>query len=129
MFLAWKTEPLFCFKNHFEIDEATKMIKNMQCKATHSTELVMQVKTLYRVSTNQISQEGQTFFSRWHTVVFHQINNKGNFSQYNYYKNICLYKMLHVLTPKHHHQVHINEKKGCHISWSIIFMKEICLTI
>ena len=33
--------------------------------------------------------------------MFHQLNNKGNFSQYNYYKkNICFYKMLHVLTLK-----------------------------
>jgi hypothetical protein len=33
--------------------------------------------------------------------------------------------MLHVLTFKGHHQVHINKKKGCQISCLIISMKEI----
>lgn len=75
----------------------------------------MQGNTLQ--SEHQSNLTGRThLFSPNDILLFHQLNNKGSFSQCNYYKkNICFYKMLHVLTLKGHHQVHINRKKGCHI--------------
>jgi len=72
----------------------------------------MQGNTLYRVSAHQTSQKGQNFFSLDDKLLFHQLNNKGNFSQYNCYKKITyFYKMPHILTLKGH-QVHIIKRKA-----------------
>ena len=57
------------------------------------------------------SQEG----FREDILLLHKTHNKDKFNQHNYIlfqNNICLHKMLHVLTLTGHHQARINKKEG-----------------
>jgi hypothetical protein len=50
--------------------------------------------------------------------IFFREENLFNSPLFYYKNNICLYKMLHVLSQKGHYQALINKKEGSEVSWS-----------